>query len=68
MLEPAALTATARALAEVETAHAQRLDAFELAVERARYEANRARRQFDAVEPENRLVARTLEGAWESAL
>ena len=39
--------------------------AFELAVERARYEAERARRQYDQVEPENRLVARTLEHAWE---
>ena len=29
--------------------------------ERARYEAERARRQYDAVEPENRLVARSLE-------
>ena len=29
--------------------------------ERARYDAERARRQYDAVEPENRLVARSLE-------
>jgi DNA invertase Pin-like site-specific DNA recombinase len=36
--------------------------------ERARYEAERARRQYDAVEPENRLVARTLERAWEEKL
>ncbi|MDF0523256.1 recombinase family protein, partial [Bradyrhizobium yuanmingense] len=34
-----------------------------LRVERARYEAERARRQYDAVEPENRLVARSLERA-----
>src|SRR5919108_726354 len=68
VLEPAALAATARALAEAESSHAQRLAAFELAVERARYEADRARRQFDQVEPENRLVGRTLEAAWESAL
>jgi len=39
-----------------------------LAVERARFEADRARRQYDAVEPENRLVARTLERALESRL
>lgn len=37
-------------------------------LERARYEADRARRQFDAVEPENRLVARSLERQWEQAL
>ncbi|HEY2154138.1 MAG TPA: recombinase family protein [Isosphaeraceae bacterium] len=37
-------------------------------LERARFEAERARRQYDAVEPENRLVARTLEAAWEQKL
>jgi hypothetical protein len=68
VLEPAALAATAQALAEAEAHHAQRLRVFELAVERARYEAERARRQFDAVEPENRLVARTLERTWEERL
>ena len=36
--------------------------------ERARYEAERARRQYDAVEPENRLVARSLERVWEENL
>jgi predicted DNA-binding transcriptional regulator AlpA len=68
VLEPASLAATAKALAEAEEHHRQRLAAFELAVERARYEAGRARRQYDAVEPENRLVARTLERAWEDKL
>ena len=68
VLEPAALTATARALADAEAQHRTRLVAFELAVERARYEADRARRQYDAVEPENRLVARTMERAWEDKL
>jgi DNA invertase Pin-like site-specific DNA recombinase len=37
-------------------------------VERARYEAERARRQYDAAEPENRLVTRELERRWEQAL
>ncbi len=68
VLEPAGLAATAKALQEAETQHRQRLAVFELAVERARFEAERARRQFDAVEPENRLVARTVERAWEAAL
>jgi DNA invertase Pin-like site-specific DNA recombinase len=68
VLEPAALAATAKALEEADALHAKRLSAFELAVERARFEADRARRQFDAVEPENRLVARTLEAAFEQAL
>jgi hypothetical protein len=56
------------ALAGAEQAHTATLRAFELAAERARYEAGRARRQYDAVEPENRLVARTLERALESKL
>jgi DNA invertase Pin-like site-specific DNA recombinase/predicted DNA-binding transcriptional regulator AlpA len=68
VLEPAALAATARALTEAETYHRTRLAAFELAVQRARYEAGRAQRQFDNVEPENRLVARTLERALEGKL
>jgi hypothetical protein len=68
VLEPAAITATAKALSDQEASEAARLRAFELAVERARYEAERARRQFDACEPENRLVARTLEANWEKTL
>jgi hypothetical protein len=42
--------------------------ALELALERARYEEKRARRQFDTVEPENRLVASELETRWNHAL
>jgi hypothetical protein len=37
-------------------------------LERATYEAERAERQYQAVEPENRLVARNLERQWEEAL
>ena len=67
-LEPASLQATAKALSEAEAESQRRLVAFEAAVERAGYEAERARRQFEAVEPENRLVARGLESAWETRL
>ena len=45
-----------------------RVRAAELAVERARYEADRAERAFTAAEPENRLVTRTLESRWEVKL
>lgn len=68
VLAPAALQATVQALRDAEAVHASNLRAFALATERARYEADRARRQYDAVEPENRLVARTLERALESKL
>ncbi|MGH9203191.1 MAG: zinc ribbon domain-containing protein, partial [Vicinamibacterales bacterium] len=40
----------------------------ELALEKARYEARRAQRQFDAVDPENRLVASELEQRWNQSL
>lgn len=42
--------------------------ALELELSQARYEADRAQRQYDAVEPENRLVAETLERRWNIAL
>jgi DNA invertase Pin-like site-specific DNA recombinase len=68
VLAPASLEATLTALRETEQVwesdHKQR----ELLVEQVRYEAERARRQFDQVEPENRLVARNLERRWESRL
>jgi len=40
----------------------------ELALEQAHYEADRRRRQFDAVEPENRPVIREVQALWKQAL
>ena len=65
---PAGIRACAHAVEELERAHEQRLVGQRLAVERAQFEADRAQRQYDACEPENRLVARTLEGRFETAL
>jgi DNA invertase Pin-like site-specific DNA recombinase len=65
---PAAVAATAGAIGELSDQHEQRLAGQRLALERAQFEAERARRQFDACEPEHRLVARTLERALEDAL
>jgi DNA invertase Pin-like site-specific DNA recombinase len=56
------------AAGEVTARHHRSLRAAELAAERARYNAARAERTFLACEPENRLVARTLEARWETAL
>ena len=44
------------------------LDQIRLQMERAEYEAGRLERQYNAVEPENRVVARTLENRWNEAL
>jgi hypothetical protein len=40
----------------------------ELALQQARYEVGRARRQYDAVDPDNRLVAAELEKRWNDRL
>ncbi|WP_225145043.1 MULTISPECIES: transposase [unclassified Bradyrhizobium] len=48
--------------------HADKLRQLELALEQARYEATRARRRYEAVEPDNRLVAGELERRWNERL
>ena len=65
---PAGVDATAAAVDQLEADHAERRRLQLLAVERVEYEAERRRRQFDACEPENRFVARSLERAYEDAL
>jgi excisionase family DNA binding protein len=46
----------------------EKVKQIELELERVRYEADRYQRQYQLVEPENRLVARTLESRWNRAL
>lgn len=67
-LTPAAVEATEQAMRQLEADHDAALGQWLLAVERASYEAERAERQYRAVEPENRLVARGLETEWEKRL
>ena len=54
VLKPASLEATARAMADAEQRHRDQVAAFELALERARFEADRAMRKHNEVEPGNR--------------
>jgi hypothetical protein len=68
VVEPAATEAALAALAAVEGQQEARRAALRLARQQAQYEADRARRQYDAVEPENRLVAAELERRWNHAL
>ena len=49
-------------------AGSERLRQRELALDQARYEAAHARRQYDAVDPDNRLVAGELERRWNDCL
>src|SRR5262249_27930761 len=67
-LEPAALELSLAAAADLQQERARLHGVRQQELERARYEAERARRQYHAVEPENRLVARELERRWEEAL
>jgi len=67
-LAPASLAATVQAMTDTQAQFRQNLAVFERALERARYEADRALRRYDNVEPENRLVARTMEAALEDKL
>jgi DNA invertase Pin-like site-specific DNA recombinase len=67
-LEPAALELSLQATQDIQKGREGLDRHWQQRLERARYEVERARRQYDAVEPENRLVARTLEQRWEEAL
>lgn len=67
-LAPSALEVSLRVADDVDHQR-QKVDTqWKNRLERAKYDAERTARQFDAVEPENRLVARTLEKAWEEKL
>jgi len=67
-LRPDQLALALAALAQVEQEDRAERKQWDLRLERARYEAKRAERQYQAVEPENRLVARSLERLWEDKL
>jgi DNA invertase Pin-like site-specific DNA recombinase/transposase-like protein len=67
-LEPAALDLSLRAMENIEQERKRLHDHWRQTLERAQQDVARAERQYHGVEPENRLVARTLEGRWEDAL
>ncbi len=67
-VSPANLNVHLKALHQIQHQQDMALEQLQLQLERAQYEADRCFRQFDAVEPENRLVVRTLEQQWNHAL
>jgi DNA invertase Pin-like site-specific DNA recombinase len=67
-LAPGALQVGMRVADEIESERAKADDLWKKRLERAHYQVERAQRQYEAVEPENRLVARTLERSWEEKL
>ncbi len=67
-VRPAALEASLAAVAGAERQRAELARQWQLRRERAAFDVGRAARQYQACEPENRLVARELERRWEEAL
>lgn len=67
-LAPDKLALAVAALAQLDHETETRQRQWQLRLERSRYDAQRAQRQYHSVEPENRLVARQLESQWEHQL
>jgi excisionase family DNA binding protein len=67
-LQPLGIEAAIGALEARRVEQSERRRQIELALEQARYEVAHARRQYDAVDPDNRLVAAELERRWNERL
>jgi DNA invertase Pin-like site-specific DNA recombinase len=68
VVEPAAIAAAVEAEAQAASRRDQVREALVRDLEAARYSADRAFRQYDAIDPQNRLIAAELELRWNSAL
>jgi DNA invertase Pin-like site-specific DNA recombinase len=68
VVEPGAIAAAAEAESQAAGRRDQVRDALSRDLEAARYAADRTSRQYDAADPENRLVAAELEARWNQAL
>lgn len=67
-IEPSALEVSLQVAEDIENERKNLTVHWDKQLERAKYEVERAYRQYNTAEPENRLVARTLEKKWEEAL
>jgi DNA invertase Pin-like site-specific DNA recombinase len=67
-LAPSAIDVSLQLAEDIELERIERQRHWAQRLERVRYETTLARRRYEAVDPENRLVARTLEREWETAL
>jgi DNA invertase Pin-like site-specific DNA recombinase len=68
VLKPLGIEAALRAIEAQSSTTTAAERQLELSLQQARYEAAHARRQYDAVDPANRLVAGELERRWNEAL
>jgi DNA invertase Pin-like site-specific DNA recombinase len=67
-LEPAALDLSLQATMDIQQERERLHQHWRQRLDRAEYDAQRAERQYQSVEPENRLVTRTLEQRWDESL
>jgi excisionase family DNA binding protein len=67
-LKPLGIHAAMQAIENLRSDNDERVQQKELALQQARYEVAHARRQYDSVDPTNRLVAAELERRWNEAL
>jgi DNA invertase Pin-like site-specific DNA recombinase len=67
-VSPASLELSLAASADIERQRKQLDDHWQQRLARSRYEVEQARRQYAAVDPDHRLVARELERRWDEAL
>lgn len=67
-IRPAGVQAAMDAMAQLDRRDDEKRKALELSLEKARYEVDRTRRQYDLVDPANRLVAGELESRWNMAM
>jgi DNA invertase Pin-like site-specific DNA recombinase len=67
-IRPAGVQAAMDALDQLDRRRDEKRKALELSLEKARYEVERTRRQYDLVDPANRLVAAELESRWNMAM
>jgi len=67
-IEPVGIEAALQAVEELERRSDDLRRQWELRIERADYEVGLARRRYEAVDPDNRLVAANLERDWEEKL
>lgn len=67
-LQPLGIEAAIEAIKARDGETEEKRRQIQLALKQARYEATHARRQYDAVDPDNRLVASTLESRWNERL
>lgn len=67
-VRPAGIEAALDAMQQYESQLDEKRRSLEMSLEQARFEVDRARRQYDLVDPANRLVAGELEARWNSAM